>query len=438
MTIDVAGPVFTNQPVSPTNQTGNNSWSWQSSGAANADQHYEYELRRSPLPGTLIESGTKNGSPVTFTGEYLSEGTYQLLVRESRNDLADWSLWVESGLLTVDTTPPVPPTLTATPVSLGRDNTPSFAWTGEPGAEYTYQITGPRTIGPASTSATAYTAPTLADGSYTFTIYGTDAAGNSGGTESATFTIDTTPPGAPIGVTSTSLTGTAPNQYVTTANTTFTWNSGGGGNGVYRHSLDGGTTWSAAAAGSSRLMSTPQAQHTLVVQERDAAGNWSLSSAPVVFLAQPLFLSRVDLNLAVGSASTGTLYVAIRRGATELGIASMDQPSNLGFSGWWPFSYGSIPVLPNELITIAAHRSDDQVLNDNYTTWWSANGPIGTNVYPYGEGTGGTDDVDMTFRTYTRTTPGGAETLDQQQTELQYGYRLFQSDRTQTFTVHAP
>lgn len=627
MTIDVAGPIFTSQPPSPTNQTGNNSWSWQSSGAANADQHYEYELRTSPLPGTLIESGTRNGSPVSFTGEYVPEGTYQLMIRESRNDLTDWSLWVESDVLAVDTTAPATPTLTTTPPALGTDDTPSFAWSGsgEPGAEYTYEITGPTTVGPASTSTTTYTAPTLADGSYTFTIYETDAAGNTSGSDTATFgidatappapqsvvvntpyvtpanqnavqfswvgsgeagntfhyevlsggspvvantttaesctldlsavadgtldfsvyetdgigndspvssvtfikdtvnptlslgttplalgtdntptftwsgvdsgsgidsytytlsgpdpvsstntaatsrtftalsdgaytfeihatdaggnvsttvsysfTIDTTPPGAPTGVTSTSLNGISPNRYVTTANTTFTWSSGGGGNGVYRYSLDGGTTWSAAAAGTSRTISTPRAEHNLVLQERDAAGNWSLSSSPVVFLAQPVFLSRVDLNVAVGPASTGTLYVAIRRGATELGIASMDQPSNRGFSDWWSFNYGDIPVLPNEVITIAARRSDDQVLNDNYTTWWSADGPIGTNVYPYGEGTGGADDVDMTFRTYTRTTPGGAETLDQQQTELLYGYRLFPSDRTQTFTVQAP
>lgn len=344
MTIDVAGPIFTSQPPTPSNQTSN-SWSWQSSGAANADRHYEYELRSFPLPGTLIESGSRNGSPVSFSNEYVSDGTYQLLVRESRNDVTDWSLWVESD-----------------PV-----------------------------------------------------------------------TVDTMPPGAPTAVTSSALTGTSPNRYVTTANTTFSWSSGGGGSGVYRYSLDGGSSWSTWASGSSRTISTPRGAHSLLVQERDAAGNVSPASAPVDFLAQPLFLSQIDLYMNVGAGSTGNVVVRVLRSGILLGSRTLDTVALRSVFDWITFTFGNIPVLPGETIEIASIRMNPQDNNTNDYTGWRCST---SDTYPYGAGV---DPYDFSFQTYVRTTPGGTAALDQDHFSNDYGYRLDStSPWTQTVQIQAP
>jgi hypothetical protein len=96
--------------------------------------------------------------------------------------------------------------------------------------------------------------------------------------------IDTTPPNAP------NVAGTS----TPTANTTPTWawsSGGGGGNSVYRYKLNDNnlstgatqtrdTTWSPSPAFS-------EATHTLYVQERDAAGNWSTSGSFAIQVVNP-------------------------------------------------------------------------------------------------------------------------------------------------------
>jgi hypothetical protein len=96
--------------------------------------------------------------------------------------------------------------------------------------------------------------------------------------------IDTTPPFAP------SVTGTS----TSTANTTptWSWSSGGnGGNGTYRYRLNNSNLASGAVEISGTSF-TPSAAlsagtHTLYVQERDAAGNWSASGSFAIQVVTP-------------------------------------------------------------------------------------------------------------------------------------------------------
>ena len=99
-----------------------------------------------------------------------------------------------------------------------------------------------------------------------------DTAGNENGVASLSITYDTTAPNAPI------VTGTTPTKDTTP---TWTWVSGGG-SGTYRFKLDN-SDLTAGAVVTTNTSYTPLAQgegtHTLYVQERDAAGNWSASGS---------------------------------------------------------------------------------------------------------------------------------------------------------------
>jgi len=110
----------------------------------------------------------------------------------------------------------------------------------------------------------------------TFTITAYDASGNFT-TATIHITFDDIPPTAPT------VSATSP-----TANTTPTWSwvAGGGGNGNFRYKLDDADLTSGATATTS-LSYTPGTPiaigvHTLYVQERDDAGNWSTSGTKAV------------------------------------------------------------------------------------------------------------------------------------------------------------
>ncbi|MEY4630145.1 MAG: hypothetical protein RIQ81_265 [Pseudomonadota bacterium] len=109
---------------------------------------------------------------------------------------------------------------------------------------------------------------------------------------SGTFVIDTIAPTAP------SVSGTTPTNNTTP---TWSWTSGGGGNGSYRYKLDS-SDFSSGATTTTSTSYTPgtalsAAVHTLYVQERDDAGNWSASGS---------FAITVDTNLNSWSATNTT------------------------------------------------------------------------------------------------------------------------------------
>ena len=102
-----------------------------------------------------------------------------------------------------------------------------------------------------------------------------DDAGNWSDSGSFEITIDTQAPDAPV------VTGTTPTNDDTPA---WSWVAGGGGNGTFRHQLDGeagawtettGTDWTPGSA-------LGDGAHTLYVQERDDAENWSDSGSHAI------------------------------------------------------------------------------------------------------------------------------------------------------------
>jgi hypothetical protein len=89
------------------------------------------------------------------------------------------------------------------------------------------------------------------------------------------FTYDTTPPGAPdVGGDSSPTADRTPQ---------WTWSGGGGGNGTYRYKLNDSDLTSGATTTTNTSFipgsELNNATHTLYVQERDDAGNWSASGS---------------------------------------------------------------------------------------------------------------------------------------------------------------
>jgi len=107
----------------------------------------------------------------------------------------------------------------------------------------------------------------------------TDLTAESDGSTSDAVTgiYDKTPPNAPT------VSGTTPTNDTTP---TWSWSSGGGGTGTFRYKLDD-SNLSSGATQTSSTSYTPgsalsESSHTLYIQERDGAGNWSSSGSHTI------------------------------------------------------------------------------------------------------------------------------------------------------------
>jgi hypothetical protein len=84
-----------------------------------------------------------------------------------------------------------------------------------------------------------------------------------------------TPPNAPV------VSGTTPTNDQTP---TWTWISGGGGDGNYRRSFDNATWTETTATSYTPGSNLSEATHTLYVQERNGVDNWSASGSKAIVI----------------------------------------------------------------------------------------------------------------------------------------------------------
>ncbi|MBI5634305.1 MAG: M6 family metalloprotease domain-containing protein [Nitrospirae bacterium] len=167
--------------------------------------------------------------------------------------------------------------ISAQPTNPATSTSASFSFSGDDGtgsgvASFECQLDSAG-FGPC-TSPQAYSS--LGQGSHIFEIRAIDIAGNADSTPATyTWIIDSIAPNAPT------VTATTP-TYDTRP--TWHWSTGGGGNGTYRYQLNGeGGAWTETGS----LSFTPASplaagSYTLYVQERDAAGNWSVSGSKLI------------------------------------------------------------------------------------------------------------------------------------------------------------
>jgi hypothetical protein len=150
--------------------------------------------------------------------------------------------------------------------------------------EFRYTITNTDpTCSTGTASSTLPTSVTIPAGTTTLKAISCDLAGNFSPVATAVYTYDVTPPNAPT------VTGTTPTSNTTP---TWSWTSGGdGGNATYRYRLNN-SDMSTGTTTTTSLSYTPgsalsEATHTLYLQERDAAGNWSTSGSLAIQVVTP-------------------------------------------------------------------------------------------------------------------------------------------------------
>jgi large repetitive protein len=239
-------------------------WTWTTGGVGNGI--FRYKLDSSSLTSGATVTTAKAFTPVTA----LSEGSHTLYVQENNNA----GLWSSIGSKTVviDVTPPETTILTK-PASLANSATATFTLATTGGSSYQCSIDG----GAFVTCTSTKTYSSLAEGNHSFSVKAVDAAGNEDPTPATyAWTIDRTPPVAPVVTSITPTTSTTP---------TWTWRASGGGNGTFRYKLDG-LVWSANITATTFSPATALAPgaHTLWVQEIDDAGNWSVSGSKTVVI----------------------------------------------------------------------------------------------------------------------------------------------------------
>jgi len=267
-----AYPVSIDTPPDPPSLAGDTitndttpTWAWTSGGGGNGTFRYQLDGET----GTWTET-----TETTFTPEIaFGDGETHTLYVQERDDAGNWSL---SGSLavTIDTSAPGAPHVTGEPIT--NDTTPAWTWTSGGGGNGTfrYQLDAETGTWTETVETTFTPAAEFADAeTHTLYVQERDDAGNWSPSGILAVAVDATPPNAPT-VSGVSLTNdTTP---------TWSWAAGGGGNGTFRYQLDSETgSWTESGDTSY----TPSAKfgddetHTLYVQERDAAGNWSVSGS---------------------------------------------------------------------------------------------------------------------------------------------------------------
>jgi len=247
-------------------------------------------------------------SPQSYTG--LADGSHTFRV-EATDGAGNTDPTPAAVTWTVDTTPPTT-TITSGPPSLTNATSATFGFGSTESSTFQCQLDGGGFS--ACTSPAAFSG--LAPGTHTFQVEATDAAGNTDPSPpSVTWTVDTTPPGAPGSLTGTTGAG----------GLKLSWTAPAGGpiaqyvlyvNGIATTRVDGGTT--STTVGDFSTGDT----RTFAVAAIDGAGNEGPFS--VALTAVPdlvgLPLSQADATLqargfvigkqTLGASDSGSLVVS--------------------------------------------------------------------------------------------------------------------------------
>jgi len=198
-------------------------------------------------------------SPKTYSG--LSQGSHTFLVKAlSGSDVsaATSFTWI------VDTVAPPAPTITSEPAARSNTSSPSFSFTDtESGVTFRCKLDGSAYA--ACTSPRDYS--NLAQGAHTFSVQAVDAAGNTSGSTTWAWSIDSIAPSAPV------LT-TKPTDPTFNATNTFAWTPSESGL-TFQCSLENGAWVTCSTPYTWVIVTSNYGQHQFAVRAIDAAGNIS-------------------------------------------------------------------------------------------------------------------------------------------------------------------
>ena len=210
----------------------------------------------------------------------------------------------------------------------------------------------------------------------TFTVKLSSPTGGAtlGSPNSATVTItNDDPPNAPVvnGVTPTNKT-----------KPSWAWTSGGGGgNDIYQCNLDSGS-WFACASPYASVSALAEGAHTLNVQERDDAGEWSDSGSRtvVVDITNPV----LTISTLSDNAWTNNVTLNISGQATdENGVSTVTvNGDGVTLNPDGTFSYALTLAIGSNPITTIATDNADNMTTDTRTINFDPNAPVLTITAP--------------------------------------------------------
>jgi len=240
-----------------------------------------------------LDSAAFSACSTPYTTPHLADGGHVLAVKQvARNGLASSATSVGWDVDTVVPGTPVINSGPSGPVS-ASDNTFTFSDPTSGATVFECEITPPGNLSDCSSGS--YDTGSLADGSYTFHVFGKDAAGNQSPEATQSFTINHTLPADP---TFTSK------PAAITKNTTGAFTFTGGTSCT----LDGGSAFD-CSSGSFTTPALNDGQHTFTVSNgsTSASYTWTIdTTAPAapVFVAGPANGSRVNTTSGVVALSS--------------------------------------------------------------------------------------------------------------------------------------
>ncbi len=147
--------------------------------------------------GTVVSSGCSAARSATYSLTRDGAYTFSVFVTDAAGNVSATAM---SGSYVLDRTAPVAPVITGGPGAAGADETVQWSFSAEFAASTSCQLQSPGLPAP---GFSACSTPTTAryilidEGSYTFSVRATDAAGNTGPPVTSKYTLDRTAPAAP-------------------------------------------------------------------------------------------------------------------------------------------------------------------------------------------------------------------------------------------------
>jgi uncharacterized protein YjdB len=355
--LDTQAPNKPQATGSPWSNTRLPTWTWISGGNGGSGS-YRYRLDDENLAGISPVSDTSYTAATELT-----ESVHTLYVQE--RDLAgNWSA-VARFAIKIDTTRPAAPVPAPGHQALSNEARPLFRWVpvgGGGGAARVYRCATDTSKGFKfiDVDSSSYRpGKDLPEGLDTLFVQERDSAGNWSNFGFMPVRVDLTSPAAPV-VTSVLQSPTV------NAKPAWTWRTGGnGGAGTFRYKLDdvqlGGQPETSDTA-YTPADSLAEGLHTLYVQERDAAGNWSASGPKPLVVAlrkgQTALSVGVPKNMTMAASKNGKIYAGYSESSQFYNyyvksfdgnqwslLGNMALPYQGSYSAWMTLGEDGLPVV---------------------------------------------------------------------------------------------
>jgi hypothetical protein len=296
-------------------------------------------------------------SPATYTG--LADGSHTFTVTAT-DSVGNVDPTPASRTWTVDTVAP-DTSITSHPVDPSNTQSPSFSFSATESATFQCRVDG----GAFGSCSSPYSASSLTEGSHTFSVRATDAAGNTDPTPASfTWTVDVTPPSSPS-------VDAAPSGRVAQSSATLSFSNADPTAVSFGCRLDGVPATPAVCSSPATYNGLANGSHTFTVVSYDAAGNassaatasWTVdNTGPGVTVTAPSAGSSTSNTAPSISGAAGTavgdlpgIAVTVYAGAGT-GGSVVESLNATASGGAWSVASGT---LADGTYTIVAQQSDD-------------------------------------------------------------------------------